>query len=382
MTQQQKPPDHPVDVLLPMLVQTAKVFRDPSKHNSKNLVHTNAQMKQVVPVAMDRFHSSLDELEVEILRAKATLLRDLAASRARRAERERLSREAKKKALTTAAVQSSEGPMEDASRPKSPVTKLEENEPSSNDVIMEEHSASREEENTKAETPQEAKPEVVSEGKEVAALPPLDLSNVGPITLDTEGKKAAVENRADEDKVLSQAPSVNETPATAGLDKMDFESMFPDSAIEGDALDLNFDLDFPIDSSGEPGSLVNDGNVGLATTDVGRTSGTPGAPANDDVNSLLPGLESYANDADSLNLLDLPSANTGGDIAMGDSAATHGLDVDTLSGELGPPESTNFDDLFFDSAGLDLGSGVGNTEGGEENAFGKGGEFDALFDLG
>jgi hypothetical protein len=45
----------------------ARVFRDPSLHSPKSVVHTNEQTKRVISGAQLGFHDALDELEIEIV---------------------------------------------------------------------------------------------------------------------------------------------------------------------------------------------------------------------------------------------------------------------------------------------------------------------------
>lgn len=45
----------------------ARVFRDPSLHSPKSIIHTNEQTKRIISGAQLGFHDALDELEIEIV---------------------------------------------------------------------------------------------------------------------------------------------------------------------------------------------------------------------------------------------------------------------------------------------------------------------------
>ncbi|KAF3209582.1 hypothetical protein TWF106_010936 [Orbilia oligospora] len=75
------------------------VFKHPARSHPRAILHTNAQMKATIPATVDRFQQALDMLEIEILKAKAVLHRDLtkfytAAELARQKELEEEERKA------------------------------------------------------------------------------------------------------------------------------------------------------------------------------------------------------------------------------------------------------------------------------------------------
>ncbi len=52
----------------PQLIETGRVFADPSKRTPQSVAHTNARLKSFVAQAQEHFHESVDELEGELVR--------------------------------------------------------------------------------------------------------------------------------------------------------------------------------------------------------------------------------------------------------------------------------------------------------------------------
>lgn len=61
--------DRLIDILIDIvqLMQTGKVFRDRSLHDPKALGNTRERLKKVIPIANERFHEALDEIELQIV---------------------------------------------------------------------------------------------------------------------------------------------------------------------------------------------------------------------------------------------------------------------------------------------------------------------------
>ncbi|KAF8451855.1 hypothetical protein BGX38DRAFT_1269158 [Terfezia claveryi] len=77
----------PLDNLLhAVFIHTANIFNDLRKHNPRATANTNSLIRVNIPTSIDRFQYALDLLEAEILRAKATLRRDLEVLRQRAEE--------------------------------------------------------------------------------------------------------------------------------------------------------------------------------------------------------------------------------------------------------------------------------------------------------
>jgi len=49
------------------LVQIGRIFIDPSKRTGQSGQETKRQLKNAMPVTMNRFHEALDELEDELV---------------------------------------------------------------------------------------------------------------------------------------------------------------------------------------------------------------------------------------------------------------------------------------------------------------------------
>ncbi|CUS14431.1 unnamed protein product [Tuber aestivum] len=75
----------PLQILPAMLhavfIQTADVFNTPARQQPGAVMYTNAQVRASIPICNERFQYALDQLEMEILTAKAALRRDLTALR-------------------------------------------------------------------------------------------------------------------------------------------------------------------------------------------------------------------------------------------------------------------------------------------------------------
>ncbi|KAF3903430.1 hypothetical protein ABW20_dc0101321 [Dactylellina cionopaga] len=84
---------------LPAMLHGVVIFKNPTKQHPRAILHTNAVMRATIPATVDRFQQALDMLEIEILKAKAVLHRDLtkfytAAELARQKELEEEERKA------------------------------------------------------------------------------------------------------------------------------------------------------------------------------------------------------------------------------------------------------------------------------------------------
>ncbi|KAI0128808.1 hypothetical protein BJ170DRAFT_347071 [Xylariales sp. AK1849] len=75
------PAKDPLDILEAMfkevLVQTGKALKGSQKDGSRNVISAGSALRTKMPETMTTFHYALDDLESEITRAKAVLLRDL-----------------------------------------------------------------------------------------------------------------------------------------------------------------------------------------------------------------------------------------------------------------------------------------------------------------
>ena len=130
----------------------------------------------------------------------------------------------------------------------------------------------------------------------------------------------------------------------------DFDSMFADTAtLPNDS--VNFDLDFSTDQNATQGLLSGNtfGSLGPSSDDFGNVN----PASNEDINSLLPGLESYVNEdgeneGDDFTMIDIPMGNAGPDaskIATSKSDITATATENTSMTDTAPLD-TNMDDMF------------------------------------
>lgn len=373
-------PQHPLEVLPAMLnlmlVQTGKFFRDAASREPKDLVAARNLLKQVGESANNRFHEALDEIEIEITRAKAVFERDMRKVRAKRAEREKAagiltrpagvvknrspSAETKQspkatdakgieetakasEAVTDVPGQTGEQMMVNGNeaadttqlgKVEPPATAL--SAPTQNSLKKDEMAALHN------DTTQTENPTIASSTKaqgtnpEESALRPSSPKKTQP---------DAIPAPTNEEKPASEEPSTNPEAAP-------FESMFDLEQPEFD-LDLSNGQDLLNDSLFEDlGAPSNNENPDLNAN----------ATSTEDINTLLPGLENYVNDNGDFSMIDLPVGGTmAQDAAMPNGTttaaeaqgtttaaaeATVATDGMTATQALEMPMESNFDDLF------------------------------------
>lgn len=126
-----------------------------------------------------------------------------------------------------------------------------------------------------------------------------------------------------------------ETPTTANLRESDFETMFNDTEAIGGADGVGFGLEFAVGAH----DLIN---PGLDSGTMGNEDlASMNATSNEDINTLLPGLENYVNADDDLSIINSVAGST-----MLNSNITK-ADTTSAPQALKPaPAETNFDDIF------------------------------------
>ncbi|CZR57270.1 uncharacterized protein PAC_07159 [Phialocephala subalpina] len=81
-------PKNPLDTLQGMinlvLIETGKALRSAQKENGQAPSVVASRLRAVIPSTVENFHAALDDLECDILRAKAVILRDYEELRAKR----------------------------------------------------------------------------------------------------------------------------------------------------------------------------------------------------------------------------------------------------------------------------------------------------------
>ncbi|KAI9841390.1 MAG: hypothetical protein M1837_000723 [Sclerophora amabilis] len=421
----QPPPQHPLDVLPAMvngvLLQTAKVFRDPARRDPKNLGYTNTQMRSIIPGFQARFHSALDELEVEILRAKATIERDLREAKARRAEGERQAiAERHRLDKESGARISPKAAANDEGKPNGQDLAAE-------DVIMTDGLPDTTEKPTGEKPPRNESTQPADPVETKVATPPQvaqELSNNSKAETNASPEKqdasANITTGYSDGAATTNEAAPAAEPQAADGSTLDIDSMFADT---GNNAAFSFDLDsFPTDQTLDDPNLdagdafadsanAVDTREGDPVDDLnlfGDSGGAGGGGASGDNEEMLPGLRSYANapeEDDAMELLGIPTApattvDSGGNIGAATSSVTHNTNnninnsVDNAKpkqeqGIFDPsnvptdllPDTSTFDELFDASGGgFDL-EGDGGTGTGD-GTLGTGNEFDDWMNFG
>ena len=168
------------------------------------------------------------------------------------------------------------------------------------------------------------------------------------------------------DAPTSDAPL--EAPATANLRDANFESMFNDTELAGPHDAIDFDLDFSNDTTIDQ-DLLSDNPFGEMTSHSNDFSNL-NTTSNEDINTLLPGLESYVTASDDFSMLNMPP--TASDFNADATNATQNPSVSkanaTVESIMGSaPIESSFDDMFFGSGDLGMGGTDDTDMGGDEN---------------
>ena len=152
---------------------------------------------------------------------------------------------------------------------------------------------------------------------------------------------------------VASAPQAPENPPSEApsntQEAAPFESMFNDLEQPSNANSLDFDLGFSTSQD-----LLNDSvfeNIDMTNTEE---SANLNATSAEDINTLLPGLESYVNDGGDFSMIELPMT-TMPEVTTGPVATSAGTEVATMGTSNAPgggqgmdvvPTESNFDDLF------------------------------------
>ncbi|MCJ1283952.1 hypothetical protein MMC26_003283 [Xylographa opegraphella] len=346
-----------------VLIQIGKVFRETSQGDAKLSTYVSkAQSPQIIVRANDQFHEALDDVEIQLLKAKAVLERDLALLRVKRAEREKAA------GVSRLRVSSEDRSVAEYSGSKAAETDTPA-ERSLLDDIRPEVGAGM----TMVDTATDEKSEQHPEEAEVS--PNCEAAKSGPTE---EIKDLSKSSKAFPPAVpTSQAPTPSQgldadkidSNITTQISDIDFDSMFADTAPPDNNEPLNYDIDFSTDT-GLSQDLLQ-GNTFRNMTANNDFTGT----SNENIDSLMPGIENYVNAhtignvSDDFTMLDMSANSAAFDSASSSKPppiaeidfASIGASADTGMMEAPPPDST-FDDLFFDDSG-DLGMGDGDISG-------------------
>ncbi|KAL9083702.1 MAG: hypothetical protein Q9165_008430 [Trypethelium subeluteriae] len=299
-----------------------------------------------LPTWASDYHGALDRLETDIVKAQRILRKDLAACQQERKQKEEAAEMAR---------QNKE--REEAAPPRNQIISTAKDQkqigaPSESDsqTVKSESTAEVKKETADLQAKKTA-PSSENTGLALSTAKPTDSSNQQPKTQVT-----AHTSKTPKPPATSTDPFPDPTPTSVGLKDFDFDSMFPDSLGTGNDInaDANANDDFDFDME-----LVNNNADNNLTNDAGQTS----------MDSLLPGLESYAN-----SLGDTAGA---GDLTLADfvpAEVTNAQGDASQDGANAGGDST-FEDLFSYAdfeMGRDAGQGDGNN--GTLNT-----EFDDLF---
>ncbi|ELR05218.1 hypothetical protein VC83_07723 [Pseudogymnoascus destructans] len=369
-----------------ILIETGKALRSANMKGAKTISHDNDRLQMYMPKAITSFHGALDELESDIVRAKAVIARDLREVRRREEE------------LRNPVAKPNEGVAVDMGMET--VDDAQPGMATRDGGLLEQPAHIKMEEAPDAlgqGGDQLVKPEPSGTAVQAGdltkqeALDTLDLFEEQPkedlvqtsekpqdeVKQSIEQPEASAADVQQVDK-LQDAPTKELGPLDTldTNDDMPYESLFGPKSAHDDHPDLNFDdFDFGTDNAAggenqdQEYSMANDGHIDLST--FGEACDQPFG--NDDGSSMLQGLESYANqvpeEGADINMLDTANSggNAGGDgeiinLDGEDGVGMSGADLDLAMGIGG--NETNFDDLLdsLDFEGGDETTGLENQK--------------------
>ena len=191
-------------------------------------------------------------------------------------------------------------------------------------------------------------------------------------TLDSKGNETAKDDATNTSQPAQEAPvdAPNDslTSDTNMMEDPNFDSMFGDNDAN---IDANNDLDFALDLTG--GDTATQDFMAASAFDNSQPAGKMPASNNDNSQdfSFLPGLETYAANADDINMLDMPQAGTAQDVGVGQQQQqSQNANGGGTGGDI------NFDDMLMDTGDLGAGNGGADDLFGDEAFNGEIGDFD------
>ncbi|KAL8794617.1 MAG: hypothetical protein Q9195_002813 [Heterodermia aff. obscurata] len=392
-------PEHPLKVLTGMsnlmLVQTGKFFQNAASANPIPMLLEKKRIQETAASANDRFHEALDEIEVEILRAKAVMERDLKKLRAKRAEKEKaasiLTQPAGVMKNTSSKMVTKKSP---SAMEKDTIGVKQEDEPAQKPQPTDESKADRDTpaEEQKADLATLKNEPVTINGLDTAGMQAVATTNQ-PIDLDPSAGLAInlqpdlqvpkaptpkAEEPASKPSDQSQpAPAQNtpEAPQSQQQDPAPFESMFTDLEHPSGPTSLDFDLGFPPTSTDAPDLLMDDSIFNTmpaapTTTDdqIQIQPQTLNTTA-EDIDTLLPGLDNYVNDPADFSMLDLSIPTT-----------TTAPENTTTAAPPPPAQNTNNDAAPQQLGQMDAAPSTIPLESSFDDLFGGSGDWGAMDD--
>ena len=184
----------------------------------------------------------------------------------------------------------------------------------------------------------------------------------------------------DQHQTENQQPADELTASDAMMDTSDsvnvefFESMFNDDLASADDT-LNFgDFAFSMDTTNNTNQALNNDNTlqnsSLPNVDLNNISST----SNEDINSLLPGLENYVTGSDFSNI-GMPAASSTQPDSNGQGTTITTTTTTTLPTTAPAPDATTADNSTLDDSFFDFNFDM-NNNGGDEMGDGTLDDFD------
>ncbi|KAK4690521.1 hypothetical protein P7C71_g6290, partial [Lecanoromycetidae sp. Uapishka_2] len=345
-------PQHPMEILPAMLnlvlLQTSKILREPECHNMRHTGPPKRRITEIVTTANQRFHDALDEVEIEILQAKAVMERDLRAIRQKRADRDRANgpspAPSPSKVVDGTANEAGGISAETNSTivinelPESP--KFEDSQMTDFDFRLQAPIAQMQELPLKSDDA-DGLGAVASMSQDVEDHSSLAIAIPAEVTSKTQNQPESIDNKTTSMIDAGPEPSLD----AADPADFDFESMFNDNDLINADDTTSFGLDFSTDNATQ--NIMNNDtfeNIDISDADM----------ANEDINSLLPGLENYVNADTHLSSLGMPATSSQlqpPQPIQRPAAVTSGAPAPNVEGTA--PLDSNIDHLFdgidFDS---------------------------------
>ncbi|SMR46542.1 unnamed protein product [Zymoseptoria tritici ST99CH_1E4] len=338
-----------------VLEQTGRVFAAISSNPKAKPSSQLTKLKHVVPVASSRFHETLDQLESELQLAALVMRRDLAVCR----EQSGVIAPEPTAAVTAAAPETVSEQQSSPDAKQTVQSSPSENVPNVDaDVAIQDDQSSQQQQNppeqqAAPQPPAETAAQTVAQSGDILVTPPTNEDvpvTSAPLQLDTTTTATDTLDPSDQ------------PPDTA---TNDLDSLFNDTLSTADATNTNTDSAAAPDFSTD----IDFGSFGGNFDD--ETAGD-----NDNISSLLPGLEDYANTTGSGNgggaEMDFSEFfNTTTNTGDGSGGGNGGMDQQGA----GEQRDSTFDDLM-DLAGFEGMEGDASAgNGGTNNDL----DFDSLF---
>ena len=322
-----------------------------------------------MPPANERFHDALDEIEIKILDAKAVMERDLSVIRKKRALREGVK-------IPSKAASPIEIPTEAADNAAKEMGKTETDKPQTqqedSDLPMIDINvvAAQCQDLVNGSQPQAPLQTALQAAGEKAITAgqgmPQDAENSAglAISLPTVTKSDAKDGSKTADGAIQKTANTiadsnisTDQPGEQSTADFDFESMFNDADFTTADGNMNFDINFSTTGTGTGNQDILADNafesIAMTSADLANVAAT----TNEDINSLLPGLDEFVNSGD---VTAATGANSVVPLPEAPKATSDGV---SQSEEAKPAEALpQFDDLFGGDTFDLTGAGTGTEE--------------------